>query len=80
MPRSKSVLDSAAQTKNSTGLKIYTYIVLTLVGDQKVFPQPFQYWNFLYQGGFTLVSLKQLIDLKLFSSKFATKLALPSQI
>ena len=39
---SKSVLPSAAQTRNSTCLKIYTCIVLTLAGDQKVFSQPSQ--------------------------------------
>ena len=39
-PNSKSVLPSAAQTRNSTGLKIYTCIVLTLADDQKVFSQP----------------------------------------
>ena len=37
---SKSVLPLAVQTRNSTSLKIYTCIVLTLVGDQKVFSQP----------------------------------------
>ena len=50
-PHSKPFLPSAAQTRNSTGLKIYTCIVLTLVGDQKVFSQPSHYCNFLYQGG-----------------------------
>ena len=57
-PKRKPVLPSAAQTENSEGLKIYTGIVLTLTGDQKVFPQPSQYCNFLYQGeitGFKLV-------------------------
>ena len=38
---SKPVLPSAAPTRNSTGLKIYTCtIVLTLAGDQKAFSQP----------------------------------------
>ena len=46
----KPVLPSAAQTKNSTGLKIYTCISLTQAGDQKVFAQPSQSWNFLYRG------------------------------
>ena len=50
VPNSKPVLPSADQTRNSTGLKMYTCIVLTLVGNQKVFSQPSQYWNFLYQG------------------------------
>ena len=36
-PNSKTVLPSAAQTRNSTGLKIYTCILLTQAGDQKVF-------------------------------------------
>ena len=51
MPKSKPDVPSAAQSTNSTGLQIYTGVVLTLAGDQKVFIQPFQYWNFLYQGG-----------------------------
>ena len=49
--KSKPVLPSAAQTKNSKGLKICTHIVLTLMGDQKVFSQPSQYCNLHYQGG-----------------------------
>ena len=53
-PNSKFVLPFAAQTRNSTGLKLYTSIVLTLAGDQKVFSQPSQYWNFLYQGFYPL--------------------------
>ena len=53
-PKSKPDLPSAAQTRNSTGLKIYTCIVLTLAGDQKVFSQPSHYWNFLYQGFYPL--------------------------
>ena len=41
VPNSKSVLPSAAQTRNSTGLKMYTCIfILTLLGDQKLFLQP----------------------------------------
>ena len=39
-PTSKPVLPSTAQTRYSTGLKIYTCIALTLAGDQKVFLQP----------------------------------------
>ena len=49
-PKSKVVLLSAAQTRNSTGLNIYTCIVLTLEGGQNIFSQPYQYLNFLYQG------------------------------
>ena len=49
-PNSKPVLPSAAQTTNSTGQKIYSCIVLTLVRDQKVFSQPSHHCNFLYQG------------------------------
>ena len=36
-PNNKPVLPSAAQTRNSKGLKIYPCMVLTLAGDQKVF-------------------------------------------
>ena len=51
VPWSKPVLPSAAQARNSTGLKICTHIVLTLTGDQTVFSQPSQGCNLLYQGG-----------------------------
>ena len=53
-PKSKPVLPSTAQTRSNTGLKICTCIVITLVGDQKVFSQPSHYWNFLYQGFYPL--------------------------
>ena len=46
-PKSKLVLLSAAQTRNSTSPKICTCIVLTQKGDHKVFSQPTQYCNFL---------------------------------
>ena len=38
-PNGKPVLPSAAQTRNSTGQKICTCIVLTLTGEQKVLSQ-----------------------------------------
>ena len=49
-PNIKSVLPSVDKTRNSTGLKMCTHIVLALVSDQKIFSQPSQYWNFPYQG------------------------------
>ena len=50
-PKSKPVLPFAAQTRNSKDLKICTCIILKLTDDQKIFSQPSQYCNFLYQGG-----------------------------
>ena len=42
-PKSKPVFPSTADTRNSTGLKICTSMLLALAGDQKVLSQPSQY-------------------------------------
>ena len=47
---------------------------LTLAGDQKLFSQPFQYWNFLYQGGEThgfYASYMKFEDMKINATPFS---------